>query len=103
MLPCMRVRCSGEASFSIKALIPIRGCELYEIAPIEFYCGLKLCPACANRIKLHEIFSTDIKQAVRALLRSDGRSPDFERAELVLISMNDLQLLQLEANDATFH
>jgi hypothetical protein len=99
----MRVKCQAEASFSVKALIPIVGCEFYESVPVEFFCGLRLCPACANRLKPHDLFSTDIKQAVRDVLRGDGRLPDFDRAKLILISINDLQLLQLEANHSTIH
>jgi hypothetical protein len=102
--PCMRLECTGEASLSIKAVVPLCGCEFYEGPPIEFYSGLRLCPACANRMKAPDLFNKGIKAAIRGMLRNTGSArPDFERAKLILISINDLDLLQLEASNATIH
>jgi hypothetical protein len=101
---CMRNSCDAEAAYSIKALIPLIGHELYE-GPLEYFCGLKLCPACANGIKPYELFNGEVRNCLRQMLRCQGspESPDFERAKLILISINDLQLLQLEAQNATIH
>lgn len=101
--PCMRVECAGEASLSIKAVVPLCGCEFYEFPPIEFYSGLRLCPACANRMKIRDIFSSEIRAALCEMVKPGGHKPDFARAKLILISVNDLELLQLEASNATIH
>lgn len=102
---CMRHQCDAEAAYSIKALIPLKGLDLYECMPIEYFCGLRLCAACAYRIRAVDLFNGDVRNSVRELLRCDGNhgSPDFDRAKLILISVNDLQLLQIEADNSTIH
>lgn len=100
----MRIRCRSEAEFSVKALVPVVGSD-DDTPPVEFYPGVKLCSRCAQRLKNKDILNSDVRECICELLESQGTEgrPDFDRAQLIIISMDDAQLLQLEANYATIH
>lgn len=104
MLHCMRVSCEGQADFSVKALIPACGHEFFESPPLEVYCGLRLCAACANRLKLDDFFNEEVREnVVKVMIHKHNVLPDFARSVLQIISVNDLNLLMLEAQCETIH
>jgi hypothetical protein len=104
LLNCMHIQCIGMAEFSVKALVPACDHEFYECAPIEVYCGLRLCAAHAAQVKVIDIFSDELRDnVIQMMMHQHHVMPDFARSLLQVISINDLQLLMLESRHATIH
>jgi hypothetical protein len=100
----MRLKCPGEAEYSVKALVPAKDHKLFECSPVEVYCGLRLCAECASLVKPKDIFTQDMKECVSAMMATQHNAlPDFNNSQIMVISSNDLQLLMLESHYETIH
>jgi hypothetical protein len=104
MIHCMRIKCPAEAEYSIKALVPAKGHSFFECSPVEVFCGLRLCFACAERAKPADIFTTEMKDCISDMMSAQSDAvPDFKNTLLQVIAMDNIELLSIEASNATIH
>lgn len=101
---CMRTRCKSEGDFTLKAWVPAQNQLASDCSPVEVYCGLRMCHACAGKIKVNEFFTEELKDSVSMMMHTQNQAiPDFFHTQLIIISCDDPQLLMLEAKHATIH
>ncbi len=93
---CMRNNCADDATSALKICVPATGYPIESHQPISIFLGVKICLKHAAEVTAQEWLKDNRMRQMLTMAAAGRAAPDFDRAWLKVLALNDPELLAYE-------
>lgn len=94
---CMRKDCNEEATSALKICVPATGHSIDSHQPISIFLGVEICSKHAAEETVEEWLKDNRMRQMLTMAAAGRAAPDFDRAWLKVLALDDPDLLAYEA------